>query len=104
MPPNEPRQVAVVRSVNPHITGRRMNTRLGMSLGVLCFAAAMLHASQLAAQIPPAIVAAGESIVATYHGEGAQIYECRHDQANKLFWMMREPIATLLFDGKTVGF
>ena len=81
-----------------------MNTRLGISLGVLCFAATMLCASPLPAQMPPAIIAPGESIVATYHGEGAQIYECRRDQTDKLFWIMREPIATLLLDGKTVGF
>jgi Protein of unknown function (DUF3455) len=33
-----------------------------------------------------------------------QIYECKQDQKDKLFWTMREPIATLLLDGKTVGF
>jgi hypothetical protein len=81
-----------------------MNTRLGISLGVFCFAAAMLRASQLSAQMLPAIIVSGEAIVATLHGEGAQIYQCRYDQANKLFWTMREAIATLLLDGKTVGF
>lgn len=81
-----------------------MNTRLGISLGVLCFSAVMLSASRLSAQMPPAIIVSGETIVATFHGEGAQIYECRNDQQNKLLWTMREPIATLLLDGKTVGF
>ncbi len=81
-----------------------MNMRLGIFLGVLCFAAVTLSASRLSAQMPPAIIVPGETIIATFHGEGAQIYECRADQKNKLFWTMREPIATLLLDGKTVGF
>lgn len=81
-----------------------MNTRLGISLGVLCFVTMTLSASPSTAQMPPAIIVPGESMVATFHGEGAQIYECKYDQKNKLFWMMREPIATLLLEGKTVGF
>jgi hypothetical protein len=81
-----------------------MNTRLRISLGVLCFAAVMLSAARSPAQMPPAIIVPGETAVATFHAEGAQIYECKTDQKNKLFWMMREPIATLIVDGKTAGF
>ena len=36
------------------------------------------------AQIPPAIAAHGQPVVATFHAEGAQIYECKVDPANKL--------------------
>ncbi len=39
----------------------------------------------------------------TLHAEGAQIYECKADAAGKLAWAFREPIATLLDDGKTIG-
>ena len=53
--------------------------------------------------LPDAIAAAGESIVATLHAEGAQIYECKAGSDGKLAWAFREPIATLLADGKTVG-
>ena len=55
------------------------------------------------AQMPPAIAAPGEDIVATFHAEGAQIYECKPGNEGKLAWMFREPIATLLLGDKTVG-
>jgi hypothetical protein len=42
-------------------------------------------------------------MVATLHGEGAQLYECKADANNKLTWQFREPIAALMLDGKTVG-
>jgi hypothetical protein len=54
-------------------------------------------------QVPAAIAAPGETNVATYHAEGAQIYECKAGSDGKLSWAFREPIATLLLDGKTVG-
>jgi hypothetical protein len=55
------------------------------------------------AEVPDAIAASGEVLVATVHAEGAQIYECSADAGVKLAWQFREPIATLLMDGKTVG-
>ena len=55
------------------------------------------------AQVPEAIAVAGETLVATIHAEGAQVYECKADTGGKLVWQFREPIATLVVDGKTVG-
>src|SRR5882757_2101236 len=55
------------------------------------------------AEVPAAIAAPGETIVATWHAEGAQVYECKAAADGKLAWTFREPIATLLLDGKTVG-
>ena len=55
------------------------------------------------AQVPEAIAAKGETLVTTIHAEGAQVYECKPDAAGKLGWQFREPIATLLLDGKTIG-
>jgi hypothetical protein len=55
------------------------------------------------AQLPDAIAAPGETTVTTLHAEGAQVYECKADVAGKLAWQFREPIATLLLDGKTLG-
>ena len=55
------------------------------------------------AQVPAAIAAPGETVIATWHAEGAQVYECRAGADGKLAWAFREPIATLLLDGKTVG-
>jgi Protein of unknown function (DUF3455) len=55
------------------------------------------------AQVPGAIAAPGETVVATWHAQGAQVYECKAAADGKLAWAFREPIATLLLDGKTVG-
>jgi len=60
------------------------------------------------AQVPPAIAAVGEATVVTLHAEGVQVYECKTGSEktggdHKLVWTLREPIATLLLDGKTVG-
>src|SRR5215207_5892143 len=35
--------------------------------------------------------------------EGAQVYECKADPAGRLVWEFREPVATLIEAGKTVG-
>jgi Protein of unknown function (DUF3455) len=53
--------------------------------------------------VPDAIAAPGETVVLTLHAEGAQVYECKAGTEGKLAWVFREPIATLLLDGKTVG-
>src|SRR5438132_2306877 len=55
------------------------------------------------AEVPAAIAAPGETVMATWHAEGAQVYECKAGADGKLAWAFREPIATLLLDGKTVG-
>jgi hypothetical protein len=55
------------------------------------------------AEEPDAIAAPGEVKAMTLQAVGAQIYECRADGAVGLSWQFREPIATLLRDGKTVG-
>jgi len=55
------------------------------------------------AQVPNSIAAQGETAVLKAHAEGAQIYECKAAPDGKLAWQFREPIATLVVDGKTVG-
>jgi hypothetical protein len=54
-------------------------------------------------QEPAAVAAPGETVLATLHAEGAQVYECKAGNDGKLAWGFREPIATLVLDGKTVG-
>jgi len=51
----------------------------------------------------PQVAAVGEALVATIHAQGAQVYECKADGLGRLAWQFREPIATLLVDGRTVG-
>jgi hypothetical protein len=53
--------------------------------------------------LPDAIAAPGETVVLSVHAEGAQVYECKAGTDGKLGWLFREPIATLMADGKTVG-
>jgi Protein of unknown function (DUF3455) len=70
---------------------------------VLAFLFATISTS-LNAQVPDAIAGApGETPLVTIHAEGAQIYECKADAGGKLAWQFREPIATLIIDGRTVG-
>lgn len=77
-----------------------MTSRLAF---LLTLAIAPLLVRSAAAQVPDAIAAPGEAIVAVFHAEGAQIYDCKADASGKLAWQFREPIATLLRDGVTVG-
>src|ERR1700736_3380313 len=53
--------------------------------------------------LPDAIAAPGETVVLSVHAEGAQVYECKAGPEGKLAWAFREPIATLMAEGKTVG-
>jgi hypothetical protein len=71
-------------------------------LSVLLWSTAFWGNSAMA-QMPPALAAPGDVVIATFHAEGAQIYECKADSEGKLSWVFREPIATLLLSGKTVG-
>ncbi len=73
------------------------------TLTALALSILALAPSHVAAEVPDAIAAPGETLAATIHAEGAQVYECKADTAGKLSWQFREPIATLLVDGKTVG-
>jgi Protein of unknown function (DUF3455) len=89
------------------------NPRIGapmMKLSTLVLAAIGVSALEVAPYpvraeqaLPKEIAAPGESVVVTAHAAGAQIYECKVDASGKLNWQFREPIATLLVDGKTMG-
>ena len=74
-----------------------------MRRSVLGLSLLAIGASMAKAEIPAALAAPGETAVATWHAEGAQVYECKAGGDGKLAWAFREPIATLLADGKTVG-
>ena len=62
-----------------------------------------MSASAAETPLPDAIAAPGETVVLTAHAEGAQVYECKAGADDKPAWAFREPIATLMLDGKTVG-
>jgi hypothetical protein len=71
-------------------------------LAILLFFASLASAAA-AAELPEAIAAPDALAVMQVHAEGAQIYECKADAAGHLSWQFREPIASLMQDGKTIG-
>src|ERR1700682_2205872 len=73
------------------------------TLALLLLSGFAMSASAAETPLPDAIAAAGETIVLSVHAEGAQVYECKAGADGKSAWVFREPIATLLADGKTVG-
>jgi Protein of unknown function (DUF3455) len=73
------------------------------ALALSLLVAAPMSAHSAETPLPAAIAAPGESVVLTVHAEGAQVYECKAGVDGKLGWAFREPIATLLVDGNTVG-
>ena len=70
---------------------------------LLLLSASLATAHAAETPLPDAIAAPGETAVLTIHAEGAQVYECKSAADGKLAWAFREPIETLLVDGKTVG-
>jgi Protein of unknown function (DUF3455) len=44
-----------------------------------------------------------QNTVISVYAEGAQIYECKPGSGSVLTWQFREPIATLIVDGKSIG-
>lgn len=73
------------------------------SLSLLLLLGSLVSAPAAETSLPGAIAAPGETILLTVHAEGAQVYECKAGSDGKPAWAFREPIATLLADGKTVG-
>ncbi len=52
---------------------------------------------------PAAFDVADRAAILVVHAAGAQIYECKIDSSGRANWAFREPIATLVADGKTIG-
>jgi hypothetical protein len=66
--------------------------------------AAASSVAAVAADLPAAIaVGNAETVTLQAHAVGAQIYECKPDKDGQLTWQFREPIASLMRDGKTIG-
>jgi hypothetical protein len=75
----------------------------GKTTLVLLLLSGSLVTARADTPLPDAIAAPGETVVLTLHAEGAQVYECKAGADGKLVFAFREPIATLVLDGKTVG-
>jgi hypothetical protein len=73
------------------------------TLALLLLSGSLVSAAAAETPLPDAIAAPGEAVVLLVHAEGAQVYECKVGGDGKPAWAFREPIATLLLGGKTVG-
>jgi Protein of unknown function (DUF3455) len=73
------------------------------ALALLLLSGSLVSAPAAETPLPGAIAAPGETTVLSVHAEGAQVYECKAGADGKPGWAFREPIATLLADGKTIG-
>ncbi len=78
-----------------------MRASLRFTFAVPLLASALVGAAL--AQLPAAIDAPGEAPVFKLHAAGAQVYECKAGADGKLAWAFREPVATLMLDGNTIG-
>src|SRR3981081_3133731 len=83
--------------------GQTMQLGQNTALALLLLSGSLVSAASAETPLPDAIAAPGETIVLTVHAEGAQVYECKVGTDGKSNWTFREPIATLLVDGKTIG-
>lgn len=86
-----------------------MKVTLKMLTGIV-WVAIILSAARAAVEVPSAIAVSDGSVLLTVHAVGAQIYECKPAPLEKspsrvgaLSWQFREPIATLIVDGKSIG-
>ena|SRR5215469_10206890 len=65
-----------------------MTARIVHTLAIA--SAAACYETGAMAQVPSAVAAPGEITVATFQGEGAQIYQCKAGNDGKLTWVFRE--------------
>ena len=72
--------------------------------------AIVLLVAEVSAEVPSTIAVPDGTALVTLHAEGAQVYQCKSDSDGKSpsqvgapTWQFREPIATLIVDGKSVG-
>jgi Protein of unknown function (DUF3455) len=69
-----------------------------------CVALASPALSQTPVATPPASFdVAGRATLLTAHGVGAQIYECKPSPTGGNVWTFREPVASLIAEGLTIG-
>src|SRR5436305_7209901 len=73
------------------------------ALAVPMLSGSLASAAAAETPLPDAIAAPGEATILTLHAEGAQVYDCKPGSDGKPAWAFREPIATLMAEGKTVG-
>jgi hypothetical protein len=96
-----PRDIRHLATLRLNLSDGDIAMRAKLSFAVI--ALSCLQQPATAGEMPDAIAAPGEILVTTVQAVGAQVYECKADAAGKRVWQFREPIATLLSAGQTVG-
>ena len=73
-------------------------------LGALMLSSATFGAMGATANsVPAPFDTRGKITLLTVQAVGVQIYDCRADDAGRLTWRFREPLAILMTNGQTVG-
>ncbi len=79
-----------------------MQNAFRRAVALPALASALLATSALA-QFPAEPDAPEDAVVLKLHGVGAQLYECKAGPDGKLVWTFREPVASLMLDGHSMG-
>ncbi len=74
-----------------------------VSLLLNCFFAMPASPQTGPASVPAAFGVANHETILVVQATGAQIYECKADANGATSWTFREPVATLVRGGETVG-
>ena len=98
-----PEKPVVNRHVSPVRFGKRSRLKIPVRLGPLLIALVLTRSPAWTEPSREDIAAPVGNLVEKLHGIGAQIYECKADPHGDLMWTFREPLASLMIDGRTVG-
>jgi hypothetical protein len=95
-------------NTDPGVTLHRCVYGTRDALTRFCLLAALsgvLMSTTAAAQMPDedSFDTRGLTLLRSVEATGVQVYECRPDEAGRLLWKFREPVAILTADAKTVG-
>lgn len=94
------------RKADPAATARwnRLLLAVLQVVGMIVLVVCAIDAQRAQAEDLPE-PASGEAghILLTVQASGVQIYNCARDNNGQLTWQFREPLATLMINGKTVG-
>ncbi|NWC95448.1 MULTISPECIES: DUF3455 domain-containing protein [unclassified Pseudomonas] len=93
-------------NTDPEVLARRHRLALLalQVIGLVVLIACAIDAQRAQAQdLPDPLSGDAKTVLMTVQAEGVQIYNCAKDSGGQLTWQFREPLATLMINGKTVG-
>ncbi|MGB3123939.1 MAG: DUF3455 domain-containing protein [Pseudomonas sp.] len=93
-------------STDPDVMARRNRLALLVLqvIGLIVLAICAFDAQRAQAQdLPEPGAGVAKKVLMTVQATGVQIYTCAKDSGGQLTWQFREPLATLMINGKTIG-